>query len=149
MALLERRSSAMTPAAFRSGRRLIGCGSRTIAPVRPCSAWTCRRQFAGGLPLLGATYGPDGTPVADYEATSMYATTLAGFLVGPNPTLAHTAFATKILHDFQVDRNGAYWGDPTNYYDQNWAWFATALMDGGLANLWRDQRVIPWDQALP
>jgi hypothetical protein len=25
---------------------------------------------------------------------------------------------------------GANWGDPDNYYDQNWAWFATALANG-------------------
>jgi hypothetical protein len=25
---------------------------------------------------------------------------------------------------------GAYWGDPDDYYNQNWAWFATALANG-------------------
>ena len=30
---------------------------------------------------------------------------------------------------------GAYWGDPNSYYDQNLAFFATATLDGTMANL--------------
>lgn len=29
-----------------------------------------------------------------------------------------------------------HWGDPTNYYNQNWAWFATALYANNLPDLW-------------
>ena len=30
--------------------------------------------------------------------------------------------------------NAGYWGDKTNYYDQNWAWFTTALYEGSLSD---------------
>jgi len=30
-----------------------------------------------------------------------------------------------------------YWGDKNNYYDQNWAWFATALYTNNLPNLFQ------------
>jgi endo-1,4-beta-D-glucanase Y/4-amino-4-deoxy-L-arabinose transferase-like glycosyltransferase len=98
---------------------------------------------------LKAAYKLDGQPAAEYEATSMYAGTLPGLLVGAEPALAHTVFATRILRAYENTGAEAYWGDPDNYYDQNWAWFATALMNGGMANVWADETVVSWDRVLP
>jgi endoglucanase len=98
---------------------------------------------------LAAAYNVDGTAAADWEATSMYAATLGGLLIGRDRDLAHHVFATKILHSYENDGANAFWGDVNDYYDQNWAWFATALMDGGMANLWAGQSVLNWDEVLP
>lgn len=99
---------------------------------------------------LGAAYNSDGSPAANNETTSMYATNLAGVLVSQDPSLAEQVFAQKVLGAYQNDASGTYWGDINDYYGQNWAWFATALMDGGLSNLWAGQTVTNWDgPALP
>ena len=98
---------------------------------------------------LVAAYGPDGQPAADYESLSMYATSLAGVLVGQNRDLALSVFATRILHAYHDDGTDRYWGDPDNLDDQNWGWFSTALVDGGMANLSDRQPVVDWSQVLP
>jgi endoglucanase len=97
---------------------------------------------------LSAAYNLDGTPAGDYEATSMYAGTLGGLLFADDKSLVHKTFAEKILRAYN-DQNGvAAWGDPNDYYDQNWGWFATALMDGSMSNLWAGQTSINWDDGL-
>ncbi|HEX8966638.1 MAG TPA: glycosyl hydrolase family 8, partial [Chloroflexota bacterium] len=97
---------------------------------------------------LSAAYHLDGTPAVDYEATSMYAGTLGGLLFADDRSLVHRVFAARILRSFN-DANGAtYWGDPHDYYSQNWGWFATALMDGSMSNLWAGQTSINWDDGL-
>ena len=96
---------------------------------------------------LRAAYEPDGTPATDYEATSTYAGVLPGLLVAGNPDLIHQVYASKILGAYTDSPEGAYWGNPDNYYDQNMAWFATAVMDGSTANLYADESVIDWAKA--
>ncbi len=105
------------------------------------------RELASNGRLVAA-YHLDGTPAADYEATSMYAGTLGGLLFADDQSLVHKTFAAKILGSFKNENGVAYWGDPNDYYSQNWAWFATALMDGSMSNLWAGQTSINWDQAL-
>jgi endoglucanase len=97
---------------------------------------------------LVAAYRLDGTPAAGYEALSMYAGSLGGLLIGGDRETMHRVFAEKILGQYADDPNGAYFGDAGNYYDQNWAWFATALMDGSLSNLWEGDTTIDWQTAL-
>ncbi len=42
-----------------------------------------------------------------------------------------------------------HWGsDPDNYYDQNIAWFACALFNGSMANLWAGETSVQWDQVV-
>lgn len=41
----------------------------------------------------------------------------------------------KLFEDTFVFDKG-YWGDGSNYYDQNWGWFSTALYTENLPNLW-------------
>jgi len=106
------------------------------------------QRLSSKQPLLAA-YTVDGQPAADYEATSRYATALAGVLVGNDRNLALSVFATKVMRAYQNNGTDRYWGDLDDFYDQNWSWFATALVDGGMANLWTGQEVVNWDQALP
>jgi endoglucanase len=100
---------------------------------------------------LFASHALDGEPTVDYEATSAYAGVLPGLLVGDDPTLAHRIFAEKILGAYN---NGpreadAYWGeDPDDYYNQNMAWFATAIMDGSMGNLYAGEEVIDWEATI-
>ncbi len=106
-----------------------------------------RQQIEDEGRLL-ASYGFGGEPTADYEATSAYAGTLPGLLVGGDPAVAHRVFAEKILGAYNEDENGTYyWGeDPGDYYNQNMSWFATAVMDGSMANLYADEKVIEWER---
>ena len=96
---------------------------------------------------LFASYEPDGTAAADYEATSTYAGVLPGLLVGGDPAVAHEVFARELMGEYNSGEDGAYWGDqPDNYYDQNMAWFATAVMDGSMSNLYAGEETIDWEQ---
>ena len=107
------------------------------------------REFAR-TGRLAAGYQPDGAATAEYEAISLYAGVLSSFMFEDDPFLSPRVFAEKIVRTYVDDGQGAaYWGAPDNYYDQNWAWFATALMDGSLGNLWEGQAVIDWEEALP
>jgi endoglucanase len=97
---------------------------------------------------LFASYGLGGEPTADYEATSAYAGILPGLLVGGDPAVAHKVFAEKILGTYNAggaQGRGAHWGeDPDDYYNQNMAWFATAVMDGSMSNLYAGEEVVEW-----
>ncbi len=98
---------------------------------------------------LAASYSLDGKPNAGYEATSAYAGNLSSLLVGGDPALAHKVFAEKILGAYTngPGKAGAYWGkNPQDYYNQNMAWFATAIMDGSMGNLYAGEKVIQWDR---
>ncbi|MBV9544240.1 MAG: hypothetical protein JOY61_07665, partial [Chloroflexi bacterium] len=106
------------------------------------------RQLSSDNFLLAA-YMADGQPAADYEATSMYAATLPGVLISQDRNLAETVFADKVLRDYHVDGGTAYFGNPDDLNDQTWSWFATALMDGGMANLWSGDSALQWDEVLP
>lgn len=107
-----------------------------------------RRQIQDEGRLL-ASYGLGGEPLADYEATSAYAGVLPGLLVGGDPAVAHRVFAEKILGTLNAGgatgADAAYWGeDPDDYYSQNMAWFATAVMDGSMSNLYAGEEVVNW-----
>ena len=102
-----------------------------------------RREIAQRGRLL-ASYHADGSPAAEYEAVSIYGATLGSLLFDDDRDLASRVFAEKIAGRYADGPEGAFWGDPNNYYDQNWAWFATALMHGGMANLWAGQAVVDW-----
>lgn len=99
---------------------------------------------------LLAGYYLDGSPAADYEAIAIYAGVIPGLLVGDDPELAHRVFAEKLLSAYVNDGDYAHWGEhPDNLYEQNMAWFATAVMDGGMSNLWEGERVIDWYKSPP
>lgn len=89
---------------------------------------------------LAAAYGMDGAPLVTYEASSMYAGVLPAVLLAGDRDLATRIHSERILGP-SFDERTADW---TSYYAQNWAWFATALLDGGMANLWAGETTAPW-----
>jgi endoglucanase len=100
---------------------------------------------------LFASHALDGGPTVDYEATSAYAGVLPGLLVGGDPALAHRVFAEKVLGAYNngPGETDTYWGeDPDDYYNQNLAWFATAVMDGSMGNLYANEEVIDWKSTI-
>nr|MDP9480016.1 glycosyl hydrolase family 8 [Actinomycetota bacterium] len=108
-----------------------------------------RGQIEDGGKLF-ASYDLGGEPTVDYEATSAYAGVLPGLLVGGDPAVAHRVFVEKILGSYNpgdAQGRGAYWGeDPDDYYNQNMAWFATAVMDGSMSNLYAGEEVVEWEK---
>jgi hypothetical protein len=82
----------------------------------------------------------------------MYAGVLPSLLLAEDREdrdLAQKVFAEKILGSYVDDSESAYWGDdPEDYYNQNMAWFATAVIDGGMSNLWEGETSINWREAL-
>lgn len=108
-----------------------------------------RTQLEAGDPLYAA-YHLDGEIYEGYEATSMYAGVLPGLLVGGHRDLALRVYADKVLNSY-VDDGVAppHWGgDPDDYFNQNIAWFACALFNGSMSNLWAGETTIQWDQVV-
>ncbi len=98
---------------------------------------------------LDASYHVDGTPAADFESTSIYAGVVPGLLLSDRPDLAHKTFTEQVLRSYVSTAGGAWWGyNHDNYFDQNTAWFTTAIMNGAMSNLWAGQTTIDWDSAL-
>lgn len=89
---------------------------------------------------LAAAYRLDGAPAVDYEAASMYAGALPLLLAADLRDVATRIHTERILGP-ALDERSREWD---SYYTQNWAWFATALMDGGMANLWAEETTAPW-----
>ena len=91
---------------------------------------------------VAASYTSDGKPAVGYNALSMYAGVIPGMLA-TDPVLAQQAFTKQLLRVHAANADGS-WSQGKSYYDENWAWFTTALMDGGMSNLWHNQQTIDW-----
>jgi endo-1,4-beta-D-glucanase Y/predicted membrane-bound dolichyl-phosphate-mannose-protein mannosyltransferase len=83
---------------------------------------------------IRAIYSLDGTPTVSYTALSVATGALSALDKG-SPDTARAVYDELFVKQFNFDEG--YWGDKTNYYDQNWAWFAVAQHTGRLPNLWR------------
>lgn len=80
-----------------------------------------------------SVYNLDGTPAVNYSRFSTDAGPLSVLLI-TNPDIAKFYYYQTLGSNFNLQ---GYWGDDKiNYYDQNWAWFATALYTNMLPNLW-------------
>ena len=96
---------------------------------------------AGGSGRIAATYGLDGAVSKDDGSTAVYAWAVPALLVGGDAQTAYRLFAEKVLaRTVGTEQPSA----GVTYYDANWAWFTSALMDGGFSNLWAGQRIINW-----
>ena len=93
---------------------------------------------------LDAVYRLDGTPEAGHESLAMYAGVVPALLFSGGEQIAFQTFDQKLGAAYHDDGQTAAWGDPDNYYDQNWAWFTTALLDGTLGNLWAGDERLDW-----
>jgi endoglucanase len=84
---------------------------------------------------LSASYELDGRPATQAESISMYAPILGGLVVSGSPEAAYRLFTDKVLRPYVDPSADQYRADPNNAQDAAWAWFASALFDGGLTNL--------------
>jgi endoglucanase len=84
---------------------------------------------------LSASYELDGRPATQAESISMYAPVLGGLVVSGSPEAAYRLFTDKVLRPYVDPSADQYRADPNNAQDAAWAWFASALFDGGLTNL--------------
>lgn len=98
-----------------------------LQDVRPFFAkeWNEKRK-------IHSVYLLDGTPGVSFDDRSTDAGALAVFFI-TEPEMAIDLYSTNFWPNF---RREGYWGDQSKYYDQNWAWFGTALYTHNLPNLW-------------
>ena len=79
--------------------------------------WKLRRE-------LPARISADGIPLVTHDYAGLYAAYLPALgLVEPDE--AKRMFQTKILSQY----HDGIWGNPTDYYAQNWCWFGLYLYD--------------------
>lgn len=90
------------------------------------SLWEKKKKFA-------AVYTLQGKPRTSYDKVSTNTAPFAAFLV-TDPSTSTQIYKKTILKKY-IDEADS-WQDTNNYYDQNWAWFATALYTNRLQNLW-------------
>jgi endo-1,4-beta-D-glucanase Y/4-amino-4-deoxy-L-arabinose transferase-like glycosyltransferase len=87
---------------------------------------------------VGSVYGHDGTLVENTPSLVGSAGALAALLT-LDPTAANVLYTNQIVKNPTRDAAGVYWGDPTDLYGQEWAWFATALYANAVPDLWHAQ----------
>lgn len=81
---------------------------------------------------IAGVYSHSGERTVEYESVSTSAGALCNLAI-TNRNLATRLYREKFEQNLVA---GQYWSDSRNYYDQNWAWFATALYTGNMGNLW-------------
>jgi endoglucanase len=81
---------------------------------------------------LDPVYGHDGTVVAGYDDPTVYGGDIGNFVVADQPVAAQ--LQQRLLASFQ-SQAPAHFGDPKNYFEQNWVWFGLALAGGALPDL--------------
>jgi endoglucanase len=85
---------------------------------------------------LKAVYSRDGVVVSNYESPAAYGAMIGYFKV-IKPSAAHDIYESKLKVLYDPDNQS--WQDPApGYYEDNWAWFGLALMQGALPNLTAD-----------
>jgi endoglucanase len=81
---------------------------------------------------LDPVYGHDGSVVSSYADPTLYGGDIGNFLVTDN--VAARQIEHQLLSSFHAGPP-AYFGDPQNYFEQNWVWFGLALAGGMLVDL--------------
>ncbi len=81
---------------------------------------------------LDPVYGHDGTVVNGYDDPTVYGGDIGAFVVA-DPAAA-TQIEQHLLSSFHPGPP-AFFGDASNYFEQNWVWFGLALAAGALPNL--------------
>jgi len=80
---------------------------------------------------LAAVYGHDGSVVSGDEDATVYGGDIGNFLV-TDAISAQRILEQKLLAAFSGSGSSAHFGDPSNYYEQNWVWFGIALAGAAL-----------------
>lgn len=83
---------------------------------------------------ISAVYDLNGNEKVEYATISTNTGALSTFTI-TNPKLAKKFYEDRF--DAEFDFENGFWADKNNYFDQNWAWFGTALYTNSLPNLWR------------
>ncbi len=81
---------------------------------------------------LDPVYAHDGNVVSSYDDPTVYGGDIGNFAVTDPAGAAQ--IEQVLLASFHTS-SPAYFGDPQNYYEQNWVWFGLALAGGLLVNL--------------
>jgi endoglucanase len=89
------------------------------------------RTQLGTASRLDAVYSHNGGVVGSYEDPTIYGGDIGNFLVTDPAGAAQ--IQRLLLATFHA--SPAYFGDPQNYFEQNWVWFGLALSAGALVNL--------------
>lgn len=84
---------------------------------------------------INSSYAHSGKAIGNTESLSQYAGQLAYFTI-LDRGIARELYDRKLLSNLRTKDMKHYWGDPDNYYDQNWVWFSTAFFKNSLPNLW-------------
>ncbi len=81
---------------------------------------------------LKTGYSHDGKVVEDYETPAAYGGAI-GYFKTIKPDVADDVYKQKLQSLYDPDEQK--WKTGLKYYDDNWAWFGIALMEGELPNL--------------
>jgi endoglucanase len=81
---------------------------------------------------LDPVYGHDGTVVSGYDDPTIYGGDIGNFLVADPSTAGQ--LQQRLMASFNASAP-AHFGDPRNYFEQNWVWFGLALAGGAVADL--------------
>lgn len=95
---------------------------RARALLAPYLRW--QKSWPDQRPLP-AVARPDGSPAVDYGHPALTGALLAAWAWN-DPALATHLYETEIAPTLGPDG----WGDPDDYYAQNWIWFGIALWSG-------------------
>lgn len=81
---------------------------------------------------LSAEYRHDGTAAGGGgEDPTVYGGDIGAFLTTA-PSAARAILQHRLLASYEAGSGPAHWGDPNNYYEQNWVWFGVALASGSV-----------------
>jgi hypothetical protein len=84
---------------------------------------------------VSAVYNHDGSVVEETPSLVGTAGALAALLT-LDPGAANTLYAGQVVGLVNHTIEGAYWGFPSDLYTQEWGWYATALYNNSLPDLW-------------
>jgi hypothetical protein len=79
----------------------------------------------------------DGTPAGSSAKVADAALMTGSVLLGTEPEAAHRLLGEHVLRPLLA-------GHQVGFLDRSWAWLATALLDGGLADLSSGRPVVDW-----
>ncbi len=87
--------------------------------------------------MLDPVYAHDGSVVSSYDDPTLYGGDIGNFLVTDPAGAAQIELV--LIASFHPAASApsasAYFGDPRNYFEQNWVWFGLALSSGVLVDL--------------
>lgn len=95
----------------------------------------CLAEEVGRRGTVSAAYAHDGTVLQSQPSTVSVAGAIAA-LMTIDKAKAATLYWGSIVGAATTGPQGTTWGDPTDLYAQEWAWFAAGLYNNTLPNLW-------------